>query len=158
MYHAGRSRIFSTTGPMDHELFNMFKEGRVGIWELRRHKAINIFWSVQLGARLEEDNDMSMRETSLLKLNGVEMSCPSTQYIISDILDKRLKLGTKHSDHQVREISRMLTWKECSLNLRPVRIGSHGDEEIPSSIVPVDGQGILQVLLHVASAASKGER
>jgi hypothetical protein len=63
---------------MNYELFDLFKEERVGVWELRRYKAINILWSVQLRVRLKEDNDVSMWKTPLLKLNGVEMTCPST--------------------------------------------------------------------------------
>jgi hypothetical protein len=89
---------------MNHEPFDLFKEEGVGIWELRRHQAINILWSAQLGVRLKENNDMGMWKTSLLKLNDVEMTCPSTQCIISDILDKRLKFGMKHSNCQVRAI------------------------------------------------------
>jgi len=150
--------ILSTTGPMNHECFDLVKERRIGSWKLRRHEAINVFWSTQLGLRLKEDNNVGMRKTPLLKLNGIEVSCPSTQFIISDILDKRLKLGMEHSNYQVRAISTLLTWKECRLDLRPLRIGSHGDKEVPTPIVSVDGQSILQVLLHVASAASEGGR
>jgi hypothetical protein len=143
---------------MNHECFDLVKERRVGMWKLRRHETINVFWSTQLGLRLKKDNDVGMRKTSLLKLNSIEVSSPSTQYIIFDILDKRLKLGMEHSNHQVRAISAVLTWKECRCDLRPVRIGSHGDKEVPTPIVSIDGQSILQVLLHVASAASEGGR
>jgi hypothetical protein len=64
----------------------------------------------------------------------------------------------EHSDYQVWAICGGLALKKCRGNLRPGRISSHGDKEIASSIESVNGQSILQVLLHIASAASKGGR
>ena len=57
---------------MDHELFDELKQLRVVYRKLRGHKAVNLLWSMQLGMRFEENNDMSVRKASLLKLNGVK--------------------------------------------------------------------------------------
>jgi hypothetical protein len=70
-------RILSTIGPMNHKL-DMVKKRRVDIWELRRHKAINVLWGAQLGLRMKEDNDMGMWKTPLLELNSIEVGSPST--------------------------------------------------------------------------------
>ena len=65
----------------------------------------------------------------------------------------------RHSHHcQVGVIIGSLAMKEGRLNLRPCRAGRHGDEEISTTIIVIAGQGILQELLHVAGAASKGGR
>jgi len=99
---------------------------------------------------------MCMRQAPLLKLDGVEVGRPRPQDALLDVLDEGLKLGIEHMNNQVRAICRCLTMKKCRGDLRPVRIGSHSDEKVASSIMPVNCQGILQVLLHVVSAASEG--
>src|ERR1700761_7487038 len=98
---------------------------------------------------------MGMREAMLLKLNGVEEGIDFTQHSISDVLYERHELGPEDTHCQVRTIRGMLAWKEVGLNLRPSRIGCHGDKKVSSTIITVDGQGILTELLHVASAASE---
>ena len=99
-----------------------------------------------------------MRQAPLLKLNGVEVGSPQPQGPLFDVFDKRLKLGMEHTNNQVRAICRHLAIKKCRGDLRPVRIGSHSNKKVTSSIESIDFQGILQVLLHVASAASKRRR
>jgi hypothetical protein len=96
-----------------------------------------------------------MREAALLELNGVQVGIGSTQNSFIDLLNEGSQLGSEDTHHQVRTVRGRLALKECILDLRPGRVGSHGDEEISTSIVAVDGQGILTELLHVASAARK---
>ena len=153
--HARCIPILLTTRPMNHELLDELQKLRIVLWKLRRHQTINVLWRVQLGMRLQEDNDVSMRKATLLKLNGVEVGIDVTQNTITDVLDEGVKLGLKGTHHQVRVIRSMLARKECRLHLRPARVGSHGDEQVSTPIVAVDGQGILTELLHVASAARK---
>jgi len=63
--------------------------------ELRRHKAVNLFWSIQLGMRLEKNNNVSIRKASLLELNGVKKACTVTKKAILDIFNEGVKLGMK---------------------------------------------------------------
>ena len=51
-----------------------------------------------------------------------------------------------------------LVVKKGILDLRPSRIGSHGDEKISTSKIPVDGQGILTKLLHVMCVTRERRR
>ena len=89
--------------------------------------------------RLQEDNDVGMRKTTLLKLNGVQVGIGSTQHSFRDVLYKGLELSSEGAHHQVRTVMRTLAMKECRLDLRPSRIGSHCDEKIPPSILAIDG-------------------
>jgi hypothetical protein len=61
---------------------------------------------------LEKDNDVGMREASLLKLSGVEPSIDITQHSINDVLDERVQLGFEGTHHQVRAIRSSLARKE----------------------------------------------
>ena len=61
------------TGSMNYELHNKLKQIIVANWKFRRHKTVNVIWSVQLGIRLKEDNNVGMRKTTLLKFNGIEI-------------------------------------------------------------------------------------
>ena len=108
--------------------------------------------------RLKKDNDMGMRKATLLKLNGVEVGINVTQNALLNVLDKGLQLGIEDTHHQVRAIRSRLAIKKCTLNLRPGRISSHGDKEIPTTIVVIDGQGILKMLLHVMCAPREARR
>ena len=51
-----------------------------------------------------------------------------------------------------------LVVKKGILNLRPSRIGSHGNEKVSTSKVSVDGQGILTELLHITCATRERRR
>src|SRR5450756_1578978 len=96
----------------------------------------------------KEDNDVSMRKAPLLKLNSVKEACSFTKHTIFDVLDKGEKLGMEDTCDEIRTLSSCLIMKQGILDLWPSRIGSHGDEKVSSSKIPVDGQGILAELLH----------
>jgi len=57
---------------------------------------------------------------------------------------------------QIRTCRRSLIEEKSILDLRPMRIGSHGDKKITSTKIPIDGQGILAKLLHESSATREG--
>ena len=144
--HAECIRIVSTTGLVNHELLDQLKQLRI------------VLWRVQLGMRLQEDNDVGMRKATLLKINGVKVGIHITQHPFRDLPYEGLEFGPEGMHCQVRAIIGSLAMKEGRLDLRPCRVGSHGDEEILTTIVVIDGQGILQELLHMASVARKGGR
>ena len=82
---------------MDHELLDKVKQLRMINRKLRRHEAVYLFRSAQLGMRLEEDNDMSMRKAPLLELNGVKKACTVTKNAILDISNERVQLGMENT-------------------------------------------------------------
>jgi hypothetical protein len=94
---------------MDHHLLDQLKQLRVVIWKLRRHEAINVLWRAQLGMRLQEDNDVGMREATLLKLNGVQKCIDITKGSICDVLYEGQELEFEDADDQVRTIRSRLT-------------------------------------------------
>jgi len=143
---------------MDHKLLDQLKQDFIVFRKLRRYETVNLLWSAQLGIRMKKDDDMGMRKTTLLKLNHVEISKDLSQNTILNVMNERLKLGMKSANHQVRAITGSLAREEVVFDLRLGRIGSHGDEKVPSTKVVIDGQCILTVLLHVASAARKARR
>jgi hypothetical protein len=59
---------------------------------------------------------------------------------------------------QIRMLMSWLVVKKGILDLRPRRIGSHGDEKVTTSKIPVDGQGILTKLVHVTCATRERRR
>jgi hypothetical protein len=158
IHHARCIRVLGSARPMNHKLLDEFKQLIIAMWKFRGHKAINMLWGAQLGMRLKKDNNMSMRKATLLELNCVEIGSHITQDTLLNISNKRLKLSMKNANHQVRAIWGSLVIKKCTLNFWPVRIGSHGDEKISSSIIAINGQCILTMLLHIASAARKARR
>ena len=74
-----------------------------------------------------------MREAALLELNGVQVGIVVTQHSFLDVMDEGVKLGFEYMHHQVRTVRGRLALKECILDLRPGRVGSHGDEEMRPS-------------------------
>jgi hypothetical protein len=107
---------------------------------------------------LQKDDDVGMRKTPLLKLDGVKVASHVTEYAILEVMDKGPKLCMEDTDDQVRAIRCRLSIEQVVYDFRPLGIGGHGDKEIATAKVPVDGQGILTMLLHVPGAAHKRRR
>ena len=150
--HTGRLVILSTTGAMDHELFNELKQLRIVYRELRGHEAVNLLWSMQLSMRFEKDDNMCMRKAPFLELNCVKKARNITKYVILNVMNKGVKFGMEDMCDQIKTCGSSLTIKQSILNLWPCRIGSHGDEKVSSFKVPINGQGILAKLLYIACA------
>jgi hypothetical protein len=156
--HAGRPPIFITTGAMNHELLDKLKQLRMILRKLRGHETVDLLWSMQLGMRLEEDNDVSVRKAPLLELDRIKEARNVTKHPILDVFDEGVKLGMEDTRDQVGTLSSCLTIEQLILDFRPGRIGSHGDEKVSSSKMPVDGQGVLTELLHEACATRERRR
>ena len=80
---------------MNHKLLDKLKQLGMVDRKLRRHETVNLLWSTQLGMRLKEDNDVSVWEAPLLKLDGVKKACNVTKDAIFDISDEGVKLSMK---------------------------------------------------------------
>jgi hypothetical protein len=141
---------------MNHECFDEFKELVIKEGELRRHEAVDVLWSAQLGMGLQEDDDVCMWKPPLLKLNGVKEAIDSTKDTILNLLDEGVKLCMEDTHNHIRAIRSSLARQESMEDVRPLGICSHGHKEITTSKVAIDGQGILAVLLHISGASRKG--
>ena len=53
---------------------------------------------------LQKDDDVGMRKTPLLKLDGVKVASHVTEYAILEVMDKGPKLCMEDTDDQVRAI------------------------------------------------------
>jgi hypothetical protein len=82
---------------------------------------------------LQKDNDVHLRKATLLKLNGVEVGIGGNQLSIIDVFNEGLQLGSEDVLHQLSMVRGSLALKECFLDLRPGRVGSHGDEKVSSN-------------------------
>jgi len=65
-------------------------------------------------------------------------------------------LQVENARAKVRPVGGLLVGKQLGLNLRPIRVAGHGDEEIWLSEFDAHGNGIGTGLLHVAGAAREG--
>jgi len=141
---------------MDHELEHHCSQLTVVLRDLSRDEAVNVFRTPQLGVAVKEDNEVHVGEASLLKLNGVYMSNRNTEGTTVNVMEERVHLQLEDPGDQVMPVSSSLAREELPLDLRPVGVGSGSDEEVCTTIEPVDGQSILAALNHVTLATSEG--
>ena len=154
----GVSVELGAAGSVDHELFDGIEEdGTVG-GELAGEKAVNIIWSAQLGVVVAIEDSVHVGERALLELYDKDVTDNLSKDSSLYILDELPALGLKHANDEIRTLSGILTWVEGILDLGPVGVGSHGKEEVTTFKAAIDGQGVLELLLHVASAACKAGR
>src|SRR6266850_4628469 len=90
-----------------------------------------------------------MGKTSFLKFNGVDTGNRDTQDTMVNVMQQSLNLELEHSCHQISSVCSSLPSKNLLLDFRPVGVSCHSDEEISTTIEPVDSQGILAALHHV---------
>src|ERR1700756_1535085 len=99
---------------------------------------------------------MHVRKASFLKFNGVDACNRDTQSILINVPQERVHLQLEDPGDQVMPVSSCLSRQELPLDFWPFRVGCGSDEQICSTIEPVDGQSILATLNHVALATCEG--
>ena len=113
--HAGSIGILSTTGSMDYVLHHQFMELRIDIRirNLSREEFVKFIRSVKLGIRMEENNEMGVRQATLLKFIGVAIAngLPQTSYL-HDVIEHLITLHVENSTDNVWTISRLLARKK----------------------------------------------
>jgi hypothetical protein len=115
---------------------------------------------------MKKDEEVHVRETTLLKFNGMNHCNHSSKEPIMDFLQEGILLLLKHPGHNVRTIRGSLlspsvsgtwSWKnlpqQLVLNLWPVGISSHGEEDVQLVEATTDSHGILKELIHVTFTA-----
>jgi hypothetical protein len=94
-----------------------------------------------------------MGETTLLELDDKHISEGLSENSILYVLYELLLLCIEGTDDQIRAISCSLTWEKLVLNLWPCRVCSHGEKEICTLEEVIDGQSVLEKLLHLTCAS-----
>ena len=137
---------------MDHELLDQLEELRIVDRKLGREKAVNLLMSAELGVLIKEYDAVHVWQTTFLELVDEHISKSLSKNAILYVLDELLLLCIESTDDQIWAISCILTWEKLVLNFRPSRICGHGEKEIGTLEEAIDGQGILEKLLHLACA------
>ena len=113
--HAGSIGIVRATGSMDHVLHHQLMQLRMGvrIRNLSREELVEFIRSLKLGIRMEEDDEMSVRQAMLLEFIGVAVSDGLAQTSqLHDIIEHLIMLHMEDSTDNVRMIPRLLARKE----------------------------------------------
>ena len=97
---------------------------------------------------MKKDEQVDMGETSLLELNGVNMSYCSAKEAIINAVEECFLLLLKDPWYNVRTISSCLARKETVDDFWLLGISSHGKEEIWFMEVSANGHNILEQLGH----------
>jgi len=153
---AGRSRVLVTTWSMNHDLLYYFEKLRLclGIWPVRTDAGIDSIHRVELMLLLEENEEMHMWESSLLEFDGIYFcDWPTKNAILHDIVKEGFLFQPKHPSNEVRAIRGFLSRKQLPLDLWPVRICRHRNEEIDFFEVSSDRHRILENPVHVSSTS-----
>ena len=98
--------------------------------------------------RIKKDKQVDMGKTSLLELNGMDMSYSSTKEAIINELEECFLLLLKDPWYNIRMISSCLAREETMDDFWPLGISSHGKEEIWFMKVSANGHSILEQLGH----------
>ena len=115
IFHAGSIGIFRTTGSMDHILHHQLMELRMGvrIRNLSREQLVKFIRSVNLGIRMEKDDEMGVGQTTLLELLGVAIANGFFQTsCLHNVFEHLITLHVEDSTENVRMIPRLLARKE----------------------------------------------
>jgi hypothetical protein len=153
-HHAGSVWIRWPTGTMEHVPRDRREEFGLKdrVWEMCRDDPVDVVLILKLILRMENEQDMRMREASLLKLNHGEMSHDSAKSRISEKhVHQLLQLQLEDTADNVRAVLRRPVG--CATvfnNLVPLRVASERDEQIWFPERADDTHCILVRLLHVA--------
>lgn len=98
---------------------------------------------------------MSMRQAPFLVLNDIRPSKNFTEDLIfCQVMEQGSKLQPEYTSHQVRPVTCVLARIQLILNLTPLRVRRHGDEERGVATRPYDRHAITIRLGHVFGAAN----
>jgi hypothetical protein len=100
---------------MDHTPLHRLKEkwlGR-GVGPLRRDDGVDGIWDKETWVALQKGEEMHVRQSALLKLDGINIRRPFTKdAILVDLLDDELLLQLEATGYQIWSIIRSLAAKQ----------------------------------------------
>jgi hypothetical protein len=172
--HAGSIGILWTTGTMEHALGDGLMQDGMSDWvrKLSRDDGVHILSVVNLVPPTKEYEEVYVRETTLLELNGVNQACNFTKETTSNILQQSLNFLIEDTCNNIRTVCSSLMsgrivriticiiveLKQSLLDLWPVWICSHCQKEIWLLAMSGNGHGVLEELIHVTGAARMSGR
>ena len=124
---------------MYHELFHNFKEMWMGnlIGEFSRNNVVHSLRSRNARGAFQEDDQMCVRESSLLILDHVYISFSCTENaFLHNVIQNAFEFQVEHLSDNVGSVMRRLIWKQRLSHLSPLWICHHSNEEIGSSKSP----------------------
>ena len=158
---AGCPWVRTTTRPVNHDLFYYLEE----LWlsfrvrPVRMDTGIDVVGGVEFLTVFKEDEEVHMRESSFLELDGIYPCNNSTEDpIFDDVIKKGISFQPKDSSDQVRTIRGLLPREQLLLNLQPLWICRHGDEEVDLFKIPSNRHGVLKDPVHVLCATDVRRR
>ncbi len=120
------------------------------IWKFSIDHTVYILDRVWLTIFGKEDENVCMRQPTLLKLNDIDSHSHASQNMfLVNIIDQLLQLDFEHSGYQIRSILKLLSGQQRSLDLRPLGIASECNKHIQATSPSIDYHGILIILNHV---------
>ena len=121
------------TGPMNHALGHRVVQigMQLGVRDLSGYDSIEVRGTSRLSVIRHDEENVSMREPSFLKLDHEKVGdCLTKHVTILDVADERLELHTEHSRHNVWAVLGLLPLEEIALYLVPFRVARHSDEHV----------------------------
>jgi hypothetical protein len=155
--------VWSTTGSMKHVLGDSLKEVglEIRVWQAGRDNAVHMGGIMDLVRGLQEDEKVHMRQATLLELHSVDIPSKFSKQPSLDVFQQCLHLLVEYTCNNVRAISSrlgraILILQQGLLDLRPVGVGCHGEEDVRPVPTVTDGHRVLEELIHVACTALVG--
>jgi hypothetical protein len=98
----------------------------------------------------KEDENVCMRQLTLLKLNDIDSRNHASQnMLLVNVIDQLLQLDFEHSGYQIRSILRLLFGQQHFFYLRPLGIASECNKYIQATSPFANCHGILIIPNHV---------
>jgi len=110
-FHAWGIWKCNSTWTMHHAFSNRLVGQPVCLWirKFRTNHAIYIFDRVWLVAFSKEDENVCMRQPTLLKFNDIDSrNCVSQNMLFVNVIDQLFQLDFEHSGYQVQSFLRLL--------------------------------------------------
>ena len=159
VHHAWTGRAQGSTRSVQHAGADDGVQARLmhGIGQLGADDAIDIGGVVEFVLRLQDDQDVCMRQRPLLILDRVKESSRLAQRPAGvQIGDQGAQLLVEDARHQVRSVLHSLLGSEVASQLLPARVTRKGDKQVRRTVPGNNGHGVLVRLLHGPRTA--GER
>ncbi len=137
---------------MHHASGNYFVGQPVCFWirKFSTDHAVYIFNRVWLVVFSKEDENVCMRQLTLLKFNDIDShNRASYNMLLVNVIDQLLQLDFKHSGYRIRSILRLLSKQQHSLDLKPLGIVSECNKHIWAAGPSAYCHGILIIMNHV---------
>ncbi len=152
IFHAWGIWKRNSTWTMHHASGNHLVGQPICLWirKFNTNHAIYILDKVWLAVFSKEDENVCMRQPTLLKLNDIDShNHASKNMLLVNVIDQLLQLDFEHSGYQIRSILRLLSGQQHSLDLRPLGIANECNKRILATGPSPNCHGILITLNHV---------